>query len=58
MVRIQTRTVSKKYKKNQPGYEYKQHLIPIPLSKNEEIKPFLKQRLMSNSPSSLTYSRD
>lgn len=45
MVKIQIRTVRKKYKKNQPSYEYKQHLIPIPLTKNEQLTPFLKQQL-------------
>ena len=45
MVKIQTRTIRKKYKRNQPDYEYKQHLIPVPLAKNEELTPFLKKQL-------------
>jgi hypothetical protein len=45
MVKIQTRIVRKKYKKSQPAYEYKQHLIAFPLSKNEEIASFLNQQL-------------
>ena len=45
MVKIQTRIARKKYKKSQPPYEYKQHLIAIPLSKNKEIAPFLNQQL-------------
>ncbi len=45
MVKIQTRIIRKKYKRNQPEYEYKQHLIPIPLRRNDEMAPFLKQDL-------------
>jgi hypothetical protein len=45
MVKIQTRTIRKKNKAGKPPYVYKQHLIPVPLTRNEELKPFLKKQL-------------
>ena len=45
MVKIQIRISRKKYKRNQPAYEYKQHLILIPMSKNNQIELFLQQKL-------------
>ena len=45
MVKIQTRTIRKRNKGGKPDYVYKQHLIPVPLARNEELKPFLKKQL-------------
>ena len=45
MVKIQSKTIRKRCKSNQPPYIYKQHLMPFPLSENEGLTPFLKQKL-------------
>jgi hypothetical protein len=43
MVKIQTRTITKKY--TDKVYAYKQHVIALPLSCNENIALFLGQQL-------------
>ncbi len=48
MVRIQTRTIRKKYKRNKPPYTCKKHLLPFPLTQNGNIEAFLKKELNLN----------
>ena len=43
MVKIQTRKISKKYKRK--VRIYKQHLLLFPLARNEELMPFLKEQI-------------
>jgi hypothetical protein len=43
MVKIQTRTIRKKYRDKL--YSYKQHLVPLPLTRNSELVPFLGRQL-------------
>lgn len=43
MVKIQIRTIPKKYRDK--VYTYKQHVVALPLSCNEDLAPFLGQEL-------------
>jgi hypothetical protein len=43
MVKIQTRTITKKYKAK--VYSYEQHVVLLPLPCNEELAHFLDQQL-------------
>ena len=43
MVKIQTRTITKKYRDK--VYSYKQHIVLLPLPCNEELASFLDQQL-------------
>jgi hypothetical protein len=43
MVKIQTRKIPKKYKRK--VRIYKQHLMLFPLARNEELAPFLKEKM-------------
>ncbi len=45
MVKIQSKTIRKKYKPKGPPYAYTQHLMLFPLGQNDELAPFLKQEL-------------
>jgi hypothetical protein len=45
LVKIQSKTIRKGYKKNKGKYNYVQHLMPFPIGQNENLKPFLKQEL-------------
>ncbi|MFA5571501.1 MAG: hypothetical protein GX799_03460 [Crenarchaeota archaeon] len=45
MVKIQSKTIRKKYKPTAPPYTYTQHLMLFPLEQNDELTPFLKQEL-------------
>ncbi len=45
MVKIQSKKIPKRYKRNQPPRIYVQNLVPVPLSENEELAPFLKREL-------------
>jgi hypothetical protein len=44
-VKIQSRTIKKRYKKGKREYRYKQHLLPFPTKQNENLKPFLHREL-------------
>lgn len=43
MVKIQTRTITKKYRDK--VYSYKQHIVLLPLPSNKELTSFLDQQL-------------
>ncbi len=44
-MRIQSKIIRKRYKPNQPPSIYVQNLVPVPLSENDGLRPFLKQEL-------------
>jgi hypothetical protein len=43
MVKIRTRTITKKYRDK--IYSYKQHIVLLPLPSNKELTPFLDQQV-------------
>ena len=45
LVKIQTKTITKRYGRSKNTYHYKQHLLPFPVKENENLKPFLKKEL-------------
>lgn len=45
MVKIQSKTIKKGYKRKKDAYNYTQHLMPFPIAQNEELTPFLKKEL-------------
>ncbi|MBT0160195.1 hypothetical protein G4O51_09445 [Candidatus Bathyarchaeota archaeon A05DMB-2] len=45
MVRIQSKTIRKRYGRGKGEYSYTQHLLPFPTRENEALKPFLKKEL-------------
>jgi hypothetical protein len=45
MVKIQSKTIRKRYKPKGPPYTYTQHLMLFPLERNDELTPFLRQEL-------------
>jgi len=46
MVKIQSKTIRKRYKPKAPPYTYTQHLMLFPLEQqNDELTPFLRQEL-------------
>ncbi len=45
MVRIQSKTIKKSYKRKKDAYNYTQHLMPFPIPQNNEVTPFLKKEL-------------
>jgi hypothetical protein len=45
MARIQTKKIKKQYKKSKPPYVYSQHMVPVPLPRNDEVTAFLKTDL-------------
>ena len=45
MVKIQSKTIRKGYKKGKREYSYKQHLLPFPIRQNETLTTFLKKEL-------------
>ena len=45
MVRIQSKTIKKGYKRKKDAYNYTQHLMPFPIPQNNEVTPFLKKEL-------------
>jgi hypothetical protein len=45
LVKIQTKTIRKRYGRSKSEYHYKQHLLPFPIKQNEALEPFLKKEL-------------
>jgi hypothetical protein len=44
-VKLQTKTIRKRYGRGKGEYCYKQHLLPFPTRENEALEPFLKKEL-------------
>ncbi len=45
-MKIQSKRITKQYKTG--TYSYKQHLLPFPVARNQELEPFLKKQLTFN----------
>ena len=45
MVKLQTKTIKKRYGRNKSEYSYKKHMLPFPIKENEALEPFLKKEL-------------
>ena len=45
MVKIQSKTIRKGYKRKKDAYNYTQNLMAFPIARNEELKLFLKKEL-------------
>jgi hypothetical protein len=44
-VKIQSKTIRKRYGRGKSEYHYTQYLLPFPVKRNETIKPFLNKHL-------------
>jgi hypothetical protein len=44
-VKIQSKTIRKRYGRGKGEYSYKQHMLPFPIKENEALEPFLKKEL-------------
>jgi hypothetical protein len=44
-VKIQTKTIRKRYGRSKSEYTYKQHLLPFPTAENQALQPFLDKEL-------------
>jgi hypothetical protein len=44
-VRLQTKTMRKRYGRGKGEYCYKKNMLPFPIKENEALKPFLKKEL-------------
>lgn len=45
MVKIQSKTIKKGYKRKKDAYNYTQNLMPFPIARNEELTTFLRKEL-------------
>jgi hypothetical protein len=45
LVKLQTKTIRKRYGRGKSEYTYKQHLLPFPTAENEALEPFLEGEL-------------
>jgi hypothetical protein len=44
-VKIQSKTIRKRYGRGKSEYHYTQYLLPLPAKRNETIQPFLNTHL-------------